>query len=65
MIAWINGSFGVGKTTIAKILKEKLDNAVIYDPEVIGDFLMKINFEKKMIFKIMNCNCWYDFTSFV
>ena len=25
MIVWINGSFGVGKTTIAEILKEKLE----------------------------------------
>lgn len=51
MIVWINGSFGVGKTTIAKILKEKLDNAVIYDPEVIGDFLMKTVSEKKNDFQ--------------
>lgn len=39
MIVWINGCFGVGKTTIAGILKEKIDNSIIYDPEKVGTFL--------------------------
>lgn len=40
MIIWINGSFGVGKTTTAEKLKEKLDNSIIYDPENVGMFLL-------------------------
>lgn len=39
MIIWINGCFGVGKTTIANRLKEKIDNSIIYDPENVGTFL--------------------------
>lgn len=39
MIIWINGCFGVGKTTIASRLKEKIDNSIVYDPEKIGMFL--------------------------
>lgn len=39
MIIWINGSFGVGKTTIAKKLENKIDKSIIYDPEEIGIFL--------------------------
>lgn len=39
MIIWINGSFGVGKTTVAEKLKEKIDKSIIYDPEKIGMFL--------------------------
>lgn len=39
MIIWINGSFGVGKTTAAEKLKEKIDKSIIYDPEKIGMFL--------------------------
>lgn len=39
MIIWINGSFGVGKTTVAENLKEKIDKSTIYDPEKIGMFL--------------------------
>ena len=40
MIIWINGSFGVGKTTVAEKLKEKIDKSIIYDPEKIGMFLL-------------------------
>ena len=39
MIIWINGCFGVGKTTVAGRLKEKIDNSIIYDPEKVGIFL--------------------------
>lgn len=39
MIIWLNGSFGVGKTTVAHKLKERIDDAIIYDPEEIGGFL--------------------------
>lgn len=39
MIIWINGSFGVGKTTVVEKLKEKIDKSIIYDPEKIGMFL--------------------------
>ena len=39
MIIWINGSFGVGKTTVAEKLKEKIYKSIIYDPEKIGMFL--------------------------
>lgn len=39
MIIWINGCFGVGKTTVAGRLKEKIDNSIIYDPEKVGTFL--------------------------
>ena len=42
MIIWINGCFGVGKTTIAGRLKEKTDNSIIYDPEKVGTFLFNI-----------------------
>lgn len=47
MIIWINGSFGTGKTTTAEILKKKLTNAHIYDPEQVGYFLWD-NFPPEM-----------------
>ena len=47
MIIWINGSFGVGKTTTAELLKNKLDKSIIYDLEEIGGFLSNMfNHEK-------------------
>lgn len=42
MIVWINGSFGSGKTTIAEKLKDIITNSIIYDPEEVGEFLLKI-----------------------
>jgi len=42
MIVIINGSFGVGKTTIAKLLHRSLPGSVIYDPEWIGFVLKRL-----------------------
>jgi hypothetical protein len=32
----VNGSFGVGKTTVARLLRQRLPHSVIVDPELIG-----------------------------
>jgi hypothetical protein len=42
MIIMINGSFGVGKTTVAKLLRDSLPGSVIYDPEWCGFVLMRL-----------------------
>jgi hypothetical protein len=42
MIILINGSFGVGKTTVAKLLCNSLRESVIYDPEWAGSVLMRL-----------------------
>lgn len=39
MIIWINGTFGVGKTTISEELHKKLKDSYIYDPEMAGEFI--------------------------
>lgn len=36
MIIMLNGPFGVGKSTIAELLHDRLPHAMIYDPEIIG-----------------------------
>jgi hypothetical protein len=41
MVVLINGSFGIGKTTIAKLLRDALPGSAIYDPELIGFVLMR------------------------
>nr|WP_284141441.1 AAA family ATPase [Virgibacillus sp. LDC-1] len=40
MIIWLNGTFGVGKTTLAFELKRRLDQAIVYDPEHFGAVFM-------------------------
>jgi hypothetical protein len=42
MIVLINGSFGIGKTTVAKLLRDALPGSVIYDPEWTGMALMRL-----------------------
>jgi predicted kinase len=37
----INGSFGVGKTTVARVLQKTLLSSSIYDPEFAGVALMR------------------------
>lgn len=42
MIVMINGSFGVGKTTVAGTLHRELPGSLIYDPELVGSMLAEI-----------------------
>lgn len=42
MIVVINGSFGVGKTTVARLLRESFPGSAIYDPEWAGLALMRL-----------------------
>ncbi len=39
MIIFINGSFGVGKTTVAELLVQQLPQSMLFDPEIIGGAL--------------------------
>lgn len=42
MVIMINGSFGVGKTTVADRLVTSIPNSMLYDPEEVGFMLRKI-----------------------
>ena len=42
MILFINGPFGVGKTTVAKLLVRRIPHSMLYDPEVSGAFLRRV-----------------------
>ena len=39
MIIWVNGPFGVGKTSVATELAELLPGSLVFDPELIGTFI--------------------------
>lgn len=49
MIYWINGSYGVGKTTIAEALVKKLKKAYIFDLEAVGN-AVRDNHPQELIF---------------
>jgi len=42
MVIWINGAFGVGKTSVARRLVELLDGASLVDPEMLGGVLQRL-----------------------
>ena len=42
MIIFINGTFGIGKSSVAEILVNKIPNSLIFDPEEVGYMLRKI-----------------------
>jgi predicted kinase len=42
MIIWINGAFGVGKSTLARELAATIPDCMIMDPEVIGAYLHRL-----------------------
>ena len=41
-VIWLNGAFGVGKTTVARALAAELPDALVVDPEDIGRMLRKV-----------------------
>jgi predicted kinase len=41
VILLLNGAFGIGKTTVARLLRQRLTGAVLYDPEIIGIALQR------------------------
>jgi hypothetical protein len=43
MVVLINGSFGVGKTTVARMLRRALRGSVLYDPEWAGIAMMRLS----------------------
>lgn len=42
MIVWVNGTFGVGKTTTARELQELLPGSTVFDPETVGQTLRQL-----------------------
>jgi hypothetical protein len=41
MIIWINGAFGVGKSTAAELVRDLLPDARLFDPEYVGYLLVQ------------------------
>ena len=47
MILLINGSLGVGKTTVGRILRQRIAGSVLYNPEWAGSVLMRLPIQFK------------------
>ena len=42
MILLLNGAFGIGKTTVARLLVKRMPRAVLFNPELIGSALQLV-----------------------
>jgi AAA domain len=42
VVVLINGSFGVGKSTVAGLLRRRLSGSIVYDPERVGWVLQRL-----------------------
>jgi hypothetical protein len=42
MLVIVNGAFGVGKTTVVRIVRERLRGSTVFDPERIGYVLQRL-----------------------
>ncbi|HUR82540.1 MAG TPA: AAA family ATPase [Thermoanaerobaculia bacterium] len=42
VILFLNGAFGIGKTTVSRALAKRLPRAVVFDPEPLGILLQRI-----------------------
>ena len=52
MIYWINGPYGVGKSTVAEVLQKKLHKAHIFDAEEVGNAI-RDNFPEESKYSII------------
>jgi hypothetical protein len=59
MVVFINGSFGVGKTTVARLLRGRVAGSVVYDPEPAGIAMMRLS--KLLNFKRTAAEDFQDF----
>src|SRR5688500_17229443 len=42
MVILINGSFGIGKSTVARLLRRRVPRSLVYNPEWAGSILMRL-----------------------
>ena len=42
MILWVNGAYGIGKTSVCNELQNRLPVSHLFDPEAIGDVIRNV-----------------------
>jgi hypothetical protein len=42
LVVFVNGAFGIGKTTVARLLRERTPGSALFDPELLGLALRRL-----------------------
>ena len=62
-VIWINGAFGVGKTTVARALVKRCPGMVMFDPEQIGFLLRRAIPDECRPADFQDLALWRDLTA--
>lgn len=63
MILLLNGAFGIGKTTVARVLVRRLPRAVLFNPEFIGSALQRsLRLFGGGVYDFQDLKCWRRLT---
>ncbi len=58
MLIWLNGPFGVGKTSAAAALVKRLPGALLYDPELVGAMLRRMVGDVDPVWDFQDLAAW-------
>ena len=64
LIVFVNGPFGVGKTTTARLVGKRLGRAVIFDPEFIGMLLHRFLKDISGVEDFQDYKLWAPMTAY-
>jgi hypothetical protein len=63
VIILLNGAFGIGKTTVARLLVSHLRRAVLFDPEIIGIALQRtLRLGGRTVYDFQDLSLWRRLT---
>ncbi|HEY8073835.1 MAG TPA: AAA family ATPase [Labilithrix sp.] len=62
-VLWLNGAFGVGKTTVARAVRARVRGAVIVDPERIGWILRRATARGRRAYDFQELDAWRTWTT--
>jgi chloramphenicol 3-O-phosphotransferase len=61
-VVWLNGAFGVGKTSVARALRARVRGAVVVDPERIGWVLARVTARGRCAGDFQELEAWLTWT---
>jgi predicted kinase len=64
VIVWVNGTFGAGKTTVSRLVAERVPGLRLFDPEYVG-YLLRANLSDHPVRDFRDWESWRVLTPVV